>query len=89
MPYHEIAESVADMTEKKNKAYGNSIVTSAQILLILYPDGVPTSAYNDLLLITRILDKISRIVNDRYAYDESPYQDIMGYALMGVIKDES
>lgn len=79
---------IGDLLAEKNKAYGDAALTSAQVLKLLYPEGVPVESYTDVLLITRVWDKIKRIATDAKAFDESPWQDVAGYALLGVVKDE-
>lgn len=86
--YYKIAESIAELTEKKNIAYGNSVKDAPKILKILYPDGVPVEKYNDMLTIVRILDKIKRISTDKDALGESPYKDIAGYCLVQLNEKE-
>ena len=67
---------------EKNKSYGNSFLKAAEILEILYPDGIAPSQYRDILLTVRILDKLSRIANDKEAFGEDPYKDIAGYGVL-------
>lgn len=79
--WHPIAADIAATVAEKNAAYGDSVTRSADIMRVLYPDGIPVSAYGDALLIVRVLDKLSRIATDRDALGESPWRDIAGYAL--------
>ena len=87
--FTEIGTEIGKLVEKKNKAYGNAAADSAKILSVLFPNGVPPEKYADLLLITRILDKLFRIANQKDAFGESPFQDIAGYGIIGVSKDEN
>ena len=50
----------------------------------MFPEGINTAQYDDLLTIARILDKLFRLANDPSAFDENPYRDIVGYALLGM-----
>jgi hypothetical protein len=86
-PYTEIANEVADIVYNKNIAYGNSAESSGKILEILFPNGIPVDKYNKVLLIARILDKISRICNDENAFGENPFKDIIGYCLVSIVND--
>lgn len=79
--WHPIAAGIASTVAEKNAAYGDSVTRSADIMRVLYPDGIPVAAYGDALLIVRVLDKLSRIATDRDALGESPWRDIAGYAL--------
>lgn len=81
----EMAEKIGKITAEKNIAYGSAFAESGKILSILFPLGVKPDQYQDLLLITRILDKLFRIANDRDAFNEDPYMDISGYGLLGAV----
>jgi len=72
---------------EKRKAYGKAFKKSRKILEILYPDGIPVDKYLNVLATVRVVDKLFRIANDTDAFGESPWQDIMGYALLGFIND--
>ena len=78
------AEEVADIVHVKQQAYGDSFGKSGECLRQMYPNGIEPSQFDDLLTITRILDKLFRIANNPNAFDENPYQDIVGYALLGM-----
>lgn len=86
------AAKVGRLVDQKNAAYGNSAAKTGAILRELYPDGLRPDQYDDALLVVRILDKLSRIaqrgVDGRDLGGESPYQDIAGYGLLGMVKDE-
>lgn len=84
MSFKEVAAEVSELVEKKNQAYGDSFNLSSQILQILFPKGVEVTQYRDLLTITRIIDKLFRIANDKFAFNEDPWRDIMGYALLAL-----
>src|SRR3954470_16186982 len=84
----ELAAALGELASDKNRAYGNSFARSGEFLSLLYPRGVTTGQYTDMLLMVRMFDKLMRIANRKDAYGESPYADIAGYALLGVAKDE-
>lgn len=86
--YKEIGEKIGVLTAEKNKAYGDSFGKSMDILKTLYPDGVRPDQYQDLLSITRVIDKLFRIATDKSAFGECPWRDIAGYAILGVANDE-
>jgi hypothetical protein len=69
---------------KKNLAYGDSAYRTAKILGILWPDGVPAARFLEMQLVTRMLDKLSRIATDPGAFGESPWEDLAGYGLLGL-----
>ena len=85
----EIAAQMAKLVAEKNRAYGNSAINSTEIIKILYPKGVSPVQYQDFLLIIRVIDKLTRIATANDALGESPWRDILGYALIAVTHDES
>lgn len=85
--YVKIANELGNLVKEKQEAYGDSFSKSQQIINILYPDGIRPENYQDLLTITRIIDKLFRIATDKDALGESPYRDIAGYALLGLAND--
>ena len=80
--YQEIASNLTSLLEKKEKAYGNAFSIAPEILKILYPDGIEPYQYDNLLTITRILDKIVRITNEDTS--EDPWFDIAGYCFLAM-----
>ena len=80
---------VGDLVEKKQKAYGDSFGRSGACLRQMFPDGIKPEQYDDLLTIARILDKLFRIANDANAFEENPYQDIVGYGLLAMNRHNS
>lgn len=84
----EISIDLGSLVEEKNRSYGSSFSESSKILKILYPDGVLPDQYTDLLLTTRILDKLFRIATNKEAFNEEPWKDIAGYGLLGVYKEQ-
>ena len=83
-----IALEVAGLVRKKQEAYGDSFGKSGAVLKLLYPDGIPVEKLSDALTVTRVVDKLFRIATDRDALGESPWRDIMGYALLSVARGE-
>lgn len=87
--YKEAALELAKLVEEKNVAYGNSFKDSAHFLKLLFPDGIPTDKYQDILLLVRVFDKLKRIATRKDAFGESPWKDITGYGLLGVVNDDT
>ena len=82
--FEKICDRLAKLLIRKNKQYGQAYITSANILKILYPGGIQIIDYEEVLLIVRICDKLSRITSPfRVLEDESPFQDIAGYGILG------
>ena len=86
--YREIGREIGELVQEKNEAYGDSFGQASKILEVLYPNGVKTHQYRDVLAIIRVIDKLFRLANKKEAFGESPWRDICGYAILGVFNDE-
>jgi hypothetical protein len=84
MNYSDIGRHVGNIVTEKNAAYGDSFGKSGECLRQMYPNGIKPEQYDDLLTIVRILDKLFRIASNPTAFSENPYQDIVGYGLLGM-----
>tara|TARA_R110000824_G_scaffold185608_1_gene366568 strand:- start:95 stop:376 length:282 start_codon:yes stop_codon:yes gene_type:complete len=82
--YSKVGEDVGRIVKEKQIAYGDSFGRSGECLRQMFPDGIKPEQYDDLLTIARMLDKLFRIATDPAAFDENPYQDIVGYGLLGM-----
>jgi len=84
-----IANDLGKLLKEKYEAYGNSFEESCEVLKILYPEGVEPENYQNLLTITRILDKLFRIATSPKAFNEDPFLDIAGYGILAVASEKS
>lgn len=82
--FESLATEVGKLVDEKNRAYGDSFMKAGEFLKILYPNGIPPEKYIDALCIVRMFDKLMRIATKKDALGESPYRDLMGYALLGL-----
>ena len=82
--YSELGENVGKLVTEKQQAYGDSFGRSGECLRQMFPDGIKPEQYDDLLTIARMLDKLFRIATNPNAFDENPYGDLCGYALLGM-----
>ena len=82
--FSDIGKRVGTLVTEKNAAYGDSFGKSGECLRQMYPNGIKPEQYDDLLTIVRILDKLFRIASNPTAFSENPYQDIVGYGLLGM-----
>ncbi len=82
--FSDIGAEVGKLVYDKQLAYGDSFGRSGECLRQMFPEGIKPSQYDDLLTIARILDKLFRLANDPRAFDENPYRDIVGYAILGM-----
>lgn len=89
--YPEIGRKVGELVEKKQRLYGDSYGKSGNVLQILYPEGISPEQYEDLLFVTRLLDKLIRFTSntptERLGQDESPVGDMLGYCLLEMKKE--
>lgn len=82
-----VGVDVTKNTIDKNRKYGDAARTVADLVAVLYPDGIQPCQYSNALLLIRLLDKVVRVSSytpERLAADdESPWVDIAGYGLLG------
>jgi hypothetical protein len=88
MKFEKIGTEIGQLVDEKNAAYGSSFEKSQQILKVLYPEGIQPDQYQDMLAITRIIDKLFRIATKKDAFGESPFKDIAGYGILGISNDD-
>ena len=86
--YAQEAINLAELVTKKQVAYGDAFGQSKRIIEVLYPKGIATDQYQDALAVIRVIDKLFRVANRKWATDEDPWQDIAGYALLSVVQDK-
>jgi hypothetical protein len=82
--FQQIGTRIGALVQVKNDAYGSSFATAGAAFRLLYPNGLRPEQYDDMLLLARIWDKLMRIATDRDALGENPFQDIIGYGILGV-----
>ena len=82
--FEKIGDKVGKLVQEKQEAYGDSFGRSGECLRQMFPYGINVDQYDDVLTIVRILDKRFRIANNPNAFDENPYQDIVGYGMLGM-----
>jgi hypothetical protein len=78
---------IGAIVDQKNEAYGDAVNKTAQIMEILYPNGIPKESYKNVLLITRVVDKLCRIATDQDAFGENPWDDVAGYGIRGALRE--
>jgi hypothetical protein len=86
--YHAKALEIAALVAEKQIAYGDSFGKSGAVMAILYPGGIPLEKIDDARTIVRVIDKLFRIATDRDALGESPWRDVMGYALLASVRGD-
>ena len=88
MTYADIGREIGELVQAKNAAYGDSFSHSGEVLRILYPKGIPPDGYTDALAVIRVIDKLFRLANEKDAFGESPWRDIVGYGILGIQNHE-
>jgi hypothetical protein len=80
--YEVMGQTIGRLVDRKQKEYGDSWGKAADILRVLYPDGVKPEDYHYLLGIVRVIDKLARIANGNQG-EENAWADIAGYGILG------
>jgi hypothetical protein len=80
---------LGQVVAEKNQAYGDAIASVGPALRLLFPDGIRPEQYDDLGLIVRVWDKLSRVTHDKGFGGESPWRDLAGYGILGALADAS
>lgn len=93
MSFEQMGQKIGSLVDEKQKAYGNSVDSSFQVMKIYMAryknaDGtytIPEELLQHIMLMVRIMDKQSRIFSNPKGdlMGESPYQDILGYGMLG------
>ncbi len=86
--YLEVSKELANLVIQKQEAYGDSFGKAGVVMAQLYPKGISPEKMDDALTVVRIIDKLFRIATKKNAFGESPWGDIMGYALLAKVRDE-
>lgn len=66
---------------EKQRQYGNALKRAAEMLAILWPDGLPVDQYLDACSVMRVIEKLSRVAAGDLG-DESAWLDIAGHGLV-------
>lgn len=84
--------SLGELLVNKAQGYGPSWLAAEKCLEALYPDGIPVKAYRNALLTVRVLDKLCRLAQAGGGEDaggESPWRDVAGYGIVGLIASKA
>jgi hypothetical protein len=88
--YETIAKNIGLLLNQKQAAYGDAHGKMAKVFEVLYPEGIQSHQYQDVLTLVRILDKVFRIANlpedGKDIMNEDPWKDIAGYAILSLAK---
>ena len=95
--YKQLAFELGSLVDTKNKAYGNSFNKTAEMIKLFLQDyqnedgtfTIPECMVEVISRQTRFIDKQSRIFNNPSGdlMGESPYSDMAGYSLLGMMSD--
>lgn len=91
--YETKGQTLGKLVDEKQKAYGDSITKSSKLLRVFLEDyknddntyTIPDSLLDHIAIQVRIMDKQNRIFSnpDGDLMSEKPYNDIIGYGLLG------
>jgi 2-polyprenyl-3-methyl-5-hydroxy-6-metoxy-1,4-benzoquinol methylase len=90
--FQEKGHKLGKLVDEKQAAYGDSVTKASQLMKVFLQDYKTTKGYlipeellDHILLQVRIIDKQNRIFSNPKAdkMNESPYDDISGYGLLG------
>ena len=87
--YESLGTEIGKLVSEKQIAYGDSFGKGVKYLQEMFPSGLKPDQFEDALTIARILDKLFRIANDKGAFGESPYKDIVGYSLLALGREHA
>lgn len=79
--YKKLGEKIGSLVDEKNQAYSNSYNETGQILKLLYPNGIMTENYKDMIVLIRMIDKMKRLATSKEAFKENPYKDLIGLTI--------
>ena len=85
--YSELAAEVGLLVSRKAASYGRATATAADHLALDYPEGIPRDKYEDACIAMRVYEKLARVAHDKGAFGESPWLDIAGHGLVGLMRD--
>lgn len=89
LTYEAMGRKIGSIVDQKNKAYGNSFQNAGRIMEVLFPSGIPKEKLDLALVLVRVIDKLGRIANEQHAFNEDPWLDIAGYAILMLGRLES
>ncbi len=84
--FEAMCSELATQAEVKREAYGENLSMSKRFLEILYPEGIPTEAYQEAMVMLRVFDKFVRRANkhrfpEGWKDQENPWLDVAGYGI--------
>lgn len=86
--YVDVATEIGKLITEKQAAYGDAFGKAQEVLKVFYPNGIPVEKLADALTVVRVVDKLFRIATDKNAFNEDPWQDIAGYAILSVVRNK-
>lgn len=78
--FAELGQRIGMLVAEKNRQYGNTWHTCAEVLRVLYPARIKPDQYITAMLVVRIVDKLGRVATGAL---EDSFEDIAGYGILG------
>jgi hypothetical protein len=85
-----LINDIAKLVKAKQDEYGHVDIAVNKFLQTVYPNGITTDKYDDVLFAMRIIEKLSRVCSSNISLKakDDAYQDIVGYGLLGLNMDK-
>jgi hypothetical protein len=86
-----LQKAIQTVNEKREKYGGDVDTVVINMLATLFPGGLSVERYDDAIFLIRICEKLGRIASEQIDADAKTdaYGDIVGYGLLGLLKDEA
>ena len=84
----ELFEDIEKLYVEKQSVYGHVDKKILECLKQFYPNGIPVNAYEEFAMVSKILEKLSRITNPNIpqASKNDAYKDLAGYSMLQLAK---
>jgi hypothetical protein len=86
--FKDIALGLGELVTEKNAAYGDATKTGAEAMRKLFPNGVKPEQYEDFGYCLLVWHKLSRVATNPEAFGENPKQDIAGYSILALTREQ-
>lgn len=80
--YESLGRALGQFIEVKNRVYGAASAKGGAMLKVIYPDGIAVEQLDDVVFLSRAIDKLFRIATEKQALGEKAYADLLGYCLL-------
>ena len=84
-------EEIVDLVLEKDEQYGATDLLVAEMLKVLYPNGIEPSKISSFVMLAKQLEKICRneSANTTHEQQVDAMMDLIGYTLLGLKREMS